>query len=87
MRELEEETGAVCIGSTSGPRGISTATESAGPSTLTSRPSTAEDGGKILPDFTLGSYDEVLRACQREARIACIILVSEEHDDVVEFKR
>lgn len=87
VRELEEETGAVCIGSTKGPRGVSTATEGAGPSTLTSRPRTAEDGGKMLPDFTLGSYDEVLRTCQQEARIACIVLVSEEHDDVAEFKR
>ena len=87
MRELEEETGAVCIGRTKGPRGISTATENAGPSTLISRPRTGEDGGKMLPDFTLGSYEEVLRTCQREARIACIVLVSEEHDDVAEFKR
>lgn len=87
MRELEEETGAVRIGSTKGSRGISTATENAGPSTLSSRPRTAEDGGKMLPDFTLGSYDEVLQRCQRDARIACIVLVSEEHDDVAEFKR
>lgn len=41
----------------------------------------------MLPDFTLGSYDEALRTCQKEARIGCIILVSEEHDDVTEFKR
>lgn len=87
VRELEEETGAVCIGSIKAPRGLSTATEGAGPSTLTSRPRTAEDSGKVLPDFTLGSYDEVLRTSQREARIACIVLVSEEHDDVAEFKR
>jgi FAS-associated factor 2 len=25
--------------------------------------------------------------CQRDAKIACIVLVSEEHDDVAEFKR
>jgi len=87
VRELEEETGAVCIGSTKGPRGISTATENAGPSTMTSRPRTAEDGRKLLPDFRLGSYDEVLQMSQRDARIACIVLVSEEHDDVAEFKR
>jgi FAS-associated factor 2 len=46
-----------------------------------------EEGRKILPDFTLGSYEEVLRLCQREAKVACVILVSEEHDDVTEFKR
>jgi FAS-associated factor 2 len=61
---------------------------------LTSRTGTSaidggvfEDGRKLLPDFTLGSYEEILRLCQREAKIACVIMVSEEHDDVTEFKR
>jgi FAS-associated factor 2 len=66
----------------------------AGPSTLTSRTAASgvdgegfDEGRKLLPDFTLGSYEEVLRMCQRGAKIACVILVSDEHDDVAEFKR
>ncbi|KAI9438475.1 hypothetical protein H4582DRAFT_1948810 [Lactarius indigo] len=42
---------------------------------------------RLLPDFTLGSYDEILRLCQSEIRIGCVILVSNEHDDVPDFKR
>ncbi|KAF9465844.1 hypothetical protein BDZ94DRAFT_1213664 [Collybia nuda] len=89
VRELEEETGAVCIGRANVPRGLSTssATNSAGPSSLTARPRVSSEDRKLLPDFVLGSYDEALRTCRDEARIGCIILVSEEHDDVTEFKR
>ncbi|RDB26785.1 UBX domain-containing protein 3 [Hypsizygus marmoreus] len=88
VRELEEETGAVSIGLSRGTvSSSSTATDTAGPSNLTARPRNGDDGTKVLPDFTLGSYDEVLRICQRDARIGCIVLVSEEHDDVAEFKR
>lgn len=89
VRELEEETGAVCIGSSrQAAQGITSGV--AGPSTLTARASSAavhDDARKFLPDFTLGSYEETLRLCQKEHRIGCIILVSEEHDDVAEFKR
>ncbi|GLB41111.1 putative UBA-like domain containing protein [Lyophyllum shimeji] len=86
VRELEEETGAVSIG-TARADATTTATDTAGPSTLTARPRAFDDSVKVLPDFTLGSYDEALRICQRDARIGCIVLVSEEHDDVAEFKR
>ena len=44
-------------------------------------------GRKYLPDFALGTYDDFLEVCNREARIGCVVLVSEEHDDVLEFKR
>ncbi|KAG6888027.1 hypothetical protein C0995_010992 [Termitomyces sp. Mi166 len=83
VRELEEETGAVSIST-----GRTTAVDpaAAGPSTLTARSRLPEDT-KVLPDFTLGSYDQALRTCEHEARIGCIILVSEEHDNVPEFKR
>ncbi|KAG6884464.1 hypothetical protein C0993_010901 [Termitomyces sp. T159_Od127] len=81
VRELEEETGAVSIST-----GRTTAVDTAGPSTLTAR-SGLQDDAKVLPDFTLGSYEQALRTCEREARIGCIILVSDEHDDVPEFKR
>ncbi|KAF6757729.1 hypothetical protein DFP72DRAFT_890495 [Ephemerocybe angulata] len=47
-----------------------------------------EEGGRlILPDFALCGYDEAVRIAQREARIACIVLVGEEHDVVAELKR
>ncbi|KAF8559473.1 hypothetical protein OG21DRAFT_1503382 [Imleria badia] len=45
------------------------------------------DESKVLPDFFDGTYEQVLDACQKEGRIACVILVSAEHDDVAEFKR
>lgn len=95
VRELEEETGAVCISrSRTANIGVASGSE-AGPSSsnLTSRVAPAGDdrsstsAGKLLPDFTLGTYDEALRICQKESRVGCIILVSEEHDDVAEFKR
>ncbi|KAF6752746.1 hypothetical protein DFP72DRAFT_1046928 [Ephemerocybe angulata] len=99
VRELEEETGAVCLGraglgSSSALQSTST---SEGGSSLTNRAGNAvdgmdfgdeEEGGRrMLPDFALCGYEEALRIAQREARIACIVLVSEEHDDVAEFKR
>lgn len=59
----------------------------AGPSTLTARGSGEDDGRKYLPDFSLGTYENTLRRCQKEAKIGCIVLVSEEHDDDAEFKR
>ncbi|KAI0666425.1 hypothetical protein C8Q78DRAFT_1083037 [Trametes maxima] len=96
VRALEEETGAVCI-SRSGQRRANgttqgTATGVAGPSNLTSREgawdgdSVARDS-KLLPDFFLGSYEQFARTCQKDVKIGCVIIVSEEHDDVAEFKR
>ncbi|KAJ7621107.1 hypothetical protein FB45DRAFT_1062140 [Roridomyces roridus] len=79
VRELEEETGAQCFSASAS--GVETG--AAGPSTLTHR----TNDRKVLPDFTLGTYEDALRLCQRDARIACIVLVSEEHDHVSEFKR
>jgi FAS-associated factor 2 len=85
VRSLEEETGASCFSR-------ATSTSDAGPSTsqlktsdLRNRLGHSSPG--LLPDFTLGSYDEILRLCQSEIRIGCIILVSSEHDDVPDFKR
>ncbi|KAF7304241.1 UBX domain-containing protein [Mycena chlorophos] len=82
VRELEEETGAQCMSAVAS--GVDTSLPAAGPSTLTHR---APNDRKVLPDFTLGSYEDALRTCQRDIRIGCIVLVSEEHDDVPEFKR
>ncbi|KAH6904324.1 hypothetical protein BKA70DRAFT_1297914 [Coprinopsis sp. MPI-PUGE-AT-0042] len=97
IRELEEETGAVSMGRLKASKGVSSGVSSsgdAGPSGLTSRGNANggsegadEEGRRVLPDFVLGTYEEALKTCQREIRIGCIILVSEEHDDVAEFKR
>ncbi|KAI0746339.1 hypothetical protein C8Q80DRAFT_767238 [Daedaleopsis nitida] len=46
-----------------------------------------ESGLKVLPDFFLGEYEEFARMCQRDVKIGCIIIVSDEHDDDAEFKR
>jgi FAS-associated factor 2 len=85
VRSLEEETGAVCIN-----RGESTGV--AGPSNVASSSTLRPRGdpygnGRILPDFYLGGYEEAMRLCQKELRIGCVILVSEEHEDVGEFKK
>ncbi|KAF8218339.1 hypothetical protein K438DRAFT_1925462 [Mycena galopus ATCC 62051] len=87
VRELEEETGALCMSSAQHASGVDVGNSTAGaagPSTLTHR---GPGDRKVLPDFTLGTYEDALRTCQRDNRIACIVLVSEEHDDVPEFKR
>ncbi|KAF9491074.1 hypothetical protein BDN71DRAFT_1453488 [Pleurotus eryngii] len=44
-------------------------------------------GRKVLPDFFVGAYENALQVCEREARLGCVVLVSEEHDDTREFKR
>ena len=91
LRELEEETGAISIGRLKQPRGTTSSfnTEPGQSSSLTSRRTNGQidDGRKHLPDFTISTYEEMLRLCQREMKIGCVILVSEEHDDVLEFKR
>ncbi|KAK0227466.1 hypothetical protein EDD85DRAFT_958085 [Armillaria nabsnona] len=85
IRDLEEETGAVCIGRQSKSQGVASGV--AGPSTLTARGGGEDDGRRYLPDFSLGTYENTFRRCQKEAKIGCIVLVSEEHDDDAEFKR
>ncbi|KAA1477847.1 hypothetical protein DENSPDRAFT_845055 [Dentipellis sp. KUC8613] len=90
VRALEDETGALCLSRAR----VDSATgvgAGAGPSSaapaLRSRYGSMGTGGRVLPDFVLGSYEEALRTCQRELRVGCIVLVSEEHDDTAEFKR
>jgi FAS-associated factor 2 len=98
LRELEEETGAISIGrlkqqQQQQPRGTTSSFNSTEPgqssNSLTSRRTNGQidDGRKLLPDFTISTYEEMLKLCQREMKIGCVILVSEEHDDVLEFKR
>ncbi|THU84302.1 hypothetical protein K435DRAFT_870418 [Dendrothele bispora CBS 962.96] len=120
IRELEEETGAICLGRTA-PIGSSTSTSvgmgsstsnltsRAGPSTSNLPPTDADideseldallgpeeseterpdpTRQKFLPAFQIGTYEQALKVIEKETRIGCIILVSEEHDDVAEFKR
>ncbi|VDB88463.1 unnamed protein product [Peniophora sp. CBMAI 1063] len=83
VRALEEETGAR---SSSSETGISTGAGEAGPSSLRQR-GTAHQPERVLPDFFIGAYEDALRIAQRELRIACIVLVSAEHDDDGPFKR
>ncbi|KAG2368960.1 hypothetical protein BDR07DRAFT_1348757 [Suillus spraguei] len=88
VQQLEEETGA-CSSKRSMANAVTTGFE-AGPSTTrrhTYPPAASDDNQKILPDFFDGSYEEVLDICQKEGRIACVILVSAEHDDDADFKR
>lgn len=85
VRSLEEETGAHCLSRASTVAGVGPSTSQLQSSELRSRIGTGLP--RLLPDFTLGSYDEILRSCQSEIRIGCIILVSNEHDDVPDFKR
>ncbi|THH01011.1 hypothetical protein EW026_g1611 [Hermanssonia centrifuga] len=44
---------------------------------------------RVLPDFFIGSYESFVKACAKETepKIGCAVLVSDEHDDVAEFKR
>ena len=90
VRALEEETGAVCI-SRSGNEAAATGV--AGPSMASASTSTLRSRGDgpttspLLPDFFLGSYEEAMRTCQRQLKIGCIILVSDEHQDAAKFKR
>ncbi len=93
VRQLEEETGAICesrvdVGGSVSATGAATGA-GPGPSTLSSRRSTLSKaaGQRVLPDFYMGSYESALRVAEKEMRPMCVVLVSEEHDDVVDFKR
>ncbi|KAG8688050.1 hypothetical protein FRC11_006167 [Ceratobasidium sp. 423] len=79
VRQLEEETGAVSIGRAKELEKGAEEDEGKGKES----PNT----GRVLPNFYIGSYEEALRIAQRELRVLCVILVSEEHDDVAQFKR
>lgn len=87
VRALEEETGAVCITRS---RNEAAATGVAGPSaasTSTLRSRSDVTTAPVLPDFFLGSYEEAMKTCQRQLKVGCIILVSDEHQDAAEFRR
>src|SRR6266404_2372179 len=82
---LEEETGAHCLSRANPVLEAGPSTSELPSNELRSR--TGTGSSRLLPDFSLGSYDEILRLWQSELRIGCIFLVSNEHDDVPDFKR
>jgi hypothetical protein len=81
LRDLEDETGAYATSTA-----ISMTTSSSSSSSKP-RPDAHHQHSKVLPNFMLSSYDQFLRKCQTDVRIGCVILVSEEHDNVAEFKK
>ena len=84
VRELEDETGAVTVSHARASR----REDEPGPSSLTTGQDVLFDPGrKLLPDFWLGSYESALEAATREARMLCVVLLSDEHDDTPEFRR
>ncbi|EJT99677.1 hypothetical protein DACRYDRAFT_55510 [Dacryopinax primogenitus] len=80
VRQLEEETGAVCVSRVgmSLQQGEIEATGS-GPDGSEKR--------KVLPDFWIGSYKSALEMAKKDIRILCVVLMSEEHQDMQEFRR
>ena len=84
IRSVEEETGARCLSHASS-TGFSSGAGEPGPSSLRQRGTTQNE--LVLPDFFVGAYGDALRTAQRELRIACVVLVSAEHDDDATFKR
>ncbi|KAL5511305.1 UCP10 [Sanghuangporus vaninii] len=92
VRELEEETGAIRESRLSDDVGVTTASGAdaqagPGPSTLSRRTESARAHRAFIPEFYLGSYESALRESQKDTRLFCVVLVSEEHEDVPEFKR
>ncbi|KAH8117059.1 hypothetical protein DFH11DRAFT_1578994 [Phellopilus nigrolimitatus] len=92
VRELEEETGAVresrlANDTTTGSASGADAQAGPGPSTLNRRTESARAYRKQIPEFYLGSYEAALSEAQKEARPLCVVIVTEEHDDVPDFKR
>ncbi|KAG8791126.1 hypothetical protein FRC12_010111 [Ceratobasidium sp. 428] len=78
VRQLEEETGALCVGHEKDARSDGEDESGKGKESVK---------GGSLPNFMIGSYEDALRRAQRELRVLCVVLVSEEHDDVAQFKR
>lgn len=85
VRELEDETGARWTGRADLVAIASGTQAGPGPTTLSRRTETQK--GKRLPDFHLGSYESALQLARTDVRPLCVMLVSEEHDDVADFKR
>lgn len=90
IRSLEDETGCISISTAFNRQTGAASGTDAGPSALHSRfgdNGDSMEARKYIPDFMRSSYEEALRRAQKDIRIACIILVSDEHQDVSEFKK
>ncbi|KAG8798693.1 hypothetical protein FRC17_007350, partial [Serendipita sp. 399] len=87
VRELEEETGAVCISKAAlmEAQADVDVQEEAGPSSRLTRRHPVK--ATTLPDFYIGGYDAALKAAEREARVLCAVITSEEHDDMPAFRK
>ncbi|KAF8513036.1 hypothetical protein JB92DRAFT_2925147 [Gautieria morchelliformis] len=84
VRELEDETGAMTVSRARASR----REDEPGPSILAAGQDVLVDPKrKLLPDFWLGSYESALDAAKREARVLCVVLLSDEHDDTPGFRR
>jgi FAS-associated factor 2 len=80
VRELEDETGAMCVS-----RAAAVANEEGNGNAGLEK--SVEGRGRLLPDFWIGSYESALKAAEAQSKVLCVILLSEEHDDVPEFRR
>lgn len=92
LRQLEEDTGAVPYTrwlNGGGDAAAATGAEAGpGPATAQRRGARAlPPAGAVLPDFQAMPYDALLARALTEARIACVVLISSEHDDVPAFIR
>lgn len=87
IRELEEETGALCLSNARSREAHSSGVEPGTGSSISQRPTGTYEEPKYLPDFEATAYEAFLKRCNDDIRIGCIILVSDEHDDTAEFKR
>lgn len=86
IMELEDETGAMSIGKATIAAAEGSSVEISDPNQLRRR-GAAEGKGHLLPNFWLGSYESALKEAQSEPKVLCAIIVSEEHDDTMDFKR
>lgn len=88
IQSLEEETGCVSFSRSQAGEGEASGVAS-GSSTVHSRRQGDESSARFLPDFFIGSYESFAKTCATEVnpKIGCVVIVSEEHDDVAAFKR
>ncbi|CAG7849017.1 SubName: Full=Uncharacterized protein {ECO:0000313/EMBL:CCA67368.1} [Serendipita indica DSM 11827] len=94
--ELEEETGALCVSKAAlieAQRDVPGLGEGGdesnepGPSSRPLLVRRRHERPKTIPDFFTGGFDLALKTAEREARVLCVILTSEEHDDSPAFRR
>lgn len=90
VRELEEETGAFRESRLTDFGASSSGAEAQagpGPSTLSRRNESTRPFRVQIPEFYLGGYESAMQEAQRDTRLLCVVIVSEEHQNVPDFKR